>query len=539
MKLQVKNISKHFDGVRALQEVSFAVATGECVALIGPNGAGKSTAFACIAGQHKCDTGWIGWAGQRIDTLAPAQRLHRGVARTFQVAQTFEALSVRQNVQLLLQAPHRLSAWQPLDALHITATDALLARVGLGSQADADVQGLPYGAKKRLELALALAGLAALPGPGLLLLDEPAAGLAQVERAELMALVQSLAHPQPGTGVAALAVLYSEHNMDAVFGIADRVLVLVDGVLVAQGSAAEVAHNPVAQERYLGLAGAAALSSNPPTEGSHLSRREEDEHCHCERNEAIHDFGQHGLPRFARSDDIPVQGPCAVSGRIREACNDGLSPILAVQKLDVWYGGAQALFAVSLQVGRAEMVVLQGLNGAGKSTLLQALMGLGQRVQGQVAYDGVDISAWPTHRRARAGLGYVAENRRLFAELTVHENLTLAARGASDPRACGFDEARVLDLFPALKPMLQRRASQMSGGEQQMLALGRTLMTSPRLLLLDEPCEGIAPLLVERIVATLVELQADGMTILAAEQNRLLASHATRVITLVAGQIKS
>lgn len=509
MKLQIKSISKHFDGVRALQEVSFAVATGECVALIGPNGAGKSTAFACIAGQHQCDSGWIGWAGERIDTLAAPQRLQRGVARTFQVAQTFEALTVRQNVQLLLQAAHGLSAWQPLDALHRAAADALLARVGLMPQADADVQGLPYGAKKRLELALALAGLAARSGPGLLLLDEPAAGLAQTERQALMALVQSLAHPQPGTAVPALAVLYSEHNMDAVFGIADRVLVLVGGVLVAQGSAAEVAHNPVAQERYLGLAAAAALPA--------LGQRQSD-------------TGTAPLPAQA-------PGSQAMSGAGAAA----LHPLLSVAQLNVWYGGAQALFAVSLLIGRAEMVVLQGLNGAGKSTLLQALMGLGQRVQGQVCYDGVDISAWPTHRRALAGLGYVAEDRRLFAELTVHENLTLAARGpsASDPRGGGFDEAGVLDLFPALKPMLKRRAGQMSGGEQQMLALGRTLMTSPRLLLLDEPCEGIAPLLVERIVATLLELQARGMTILAAEQNQQLARHATRVITLAAGQIRA
>lgn len=208
------------------------------------------------------------------------------------------------------------------------------------------------------------------------------------------------------------------------------------------------------------------------------------------------------------------------------------SPILAVQNLNVWYGAAQALFDVSLQVAPGELVVLQGLNGAGKSTLLQAIMGLGPRVSGVISYENNSISDWEPHRRAQAGLGYVAEDRRLFTGLTVLENLRVAARGDVDA-----NEARVLALFPALKTMLRRVSSQMSGGEQQMLAIARTLMTSPRLLLLDEPCEGISPVLVESIVDALLLLRARGMPMLVAEQNNLLAERADRVITLVAGQL--
>ncbi len=208
------------------------------------------------------------------------------------------------------------------------------------------------------------------------------------------------------------------------------------------------------------------------------------------------------------------------------------SPILSVQNLKVWYGAAQALFDVSLTVGSGELVVLQGLNGAGKSTLLQAIMGLSPRVSGVISYENNSMSAWEPHRRAQAGLGYVAEDRRLFTGLTVHENLRVAARGDVDA-----NEARVLSLFPALKAMLRRVSSQMSGGEQQMLAIARTLMTSPRLLLLDEPCEGISPVLVESIVDALLLLRAQGMPMLVAEQNNLLAERADRVITLVAGQL--
>ena len=208
--------------------------------------------------------------------------------------------------------------------------------------------------------------------------------------------------------------------------------------------------------------------------------------------------------------------------------------MLTLDKLNVWYGAAQALFDVSLQVGAGELLVLQGLNGAGKSTLLQTIIGLGPRSTGVIRFDGQAITQWPAQRRAQAGLGYVAEGRRLFTGLSVQENLRVAARG--DVAA---SEAWVLDLFPALKTMLQRSAAQMSGGEQQMLAIARTLMTSPRLLLLDEPCEGIAPVLIERIVAALLALQAQGISILAAEQNSLLASPASRIVTLVAGQFRT
>lgn len=212
--------------------------------------------------------------------------------------------------------------------------------------------------------------------------------------------------------------------------------------------------------------------------------------------------------------------------------------MLEVEKLSAFYGQAQALFGVSLQVSAGEMVVLQGLNGAGKSTLLKALMGLQVRSQGQVrlqlpAGESVGIERWETHRRAQAGLGYVAEDRRLFTALTVRENLLIAA--GLDAKA---HEARVLDLFPVLKTLLNRPAAQMSGGQQQMLAIARTLMTGPRVLLLDEPCEGIAPVLVASIRDALLALRHEGMALLVVEQNQLLAACADRLLWLVGGKVR-
>ncbi|MES2980422.1 MAG: ABC transporter ATP-binding protein [Pseudomonadota bacterium] len=242
MSLEVRHLVKHFGGVKAVDGVSFRVEPGECVALIGPNGAGKSTCFSAIAGQYPVTSGEVLWEGEPIHGLEPAARLRRGVARTFQVAQVFEALTAAQNVELAVQAsrgPRAISMFRPLSSKD-DGSHSLLKGVGLEDLADAEALSLPYGAKKRLELAIALASQ-----PRLLLLDEPAAGLAEAERGELVQLFKRLASQ-------GMAVLYTEHNMDAVQGVADRVLVLIEGQLAAQGSFEEISKDPMVRQRYLG-----------------------------------------------------------------------------------------------------------------------------------------------------------------------------------------------------------------------------------------------------------------------------------------------
>ena len=205
--------------------------------------------------------------------------------------------------------------------------------------------------------------------------------------------------------------------------------------------------------------------------------------------------------------------------------------MLTLRGLDAFYGKAQALFGVSLDVAPGEVVSLIGRNGAGKSTLLKSAIGL-VAVRGEIGFDGSSIEALPPHERARLGLGYVPEDRRVFADLTVRENLRVGSQGRA------FDLEALLQLFPNLREMLDRRAAMMSGGEQQMLAVARTLAAAPRLVLLDEPSEGIAPIIVARLAEAVRAMKRQGVAVLLSEQNpRFVAAVADRALLLERGRV--
>ncbi|HEY8370341.1 MAG TPA: ABC transporter ATP-binding protein [Thermodesulfobacteriota bacterium] len=195
-----------------------------------------------------------------------------------------------------------------------------------------------------------------------------------------------------------------------------------------------------------------------------------------------------------------------------------MTKALVLEGVDAWYGAAQVLFGLSLRVAPGEVVALLGRNGAGKTTTLRAIMGLVPRRRGRIEYGGVDLTGLPTHRIARLGIGYVPEDRRILATLTVRENLEVG-RQPPRPGAPVWSVSRLFDLFPSLASMADRSAGGMSGGEQQMLAIARTLMGNPSLLLLDEPSEGLAPLVVEELARTLSKLAGEGLSVLLAEQN--------------------
>jgi branched-chain amino acid transport system ATP-binding protein len=200
-----------------------------------------------------------------------------------------------------------------------------------------------------------------------------------------------------------------------------------------------------------------------------------------------------------------------------------MKPFLEVSHLNAWHGAAQILFDVSLHVGRGEVVALLGRNGAGKSSTLKAIMGLMPRREGELHFDGQDLALMQAFEVARLGLGYVPEDRRIFTDLTVLENLTLAKQDARyDHRQRVLSDwtlEKLFDLFPNLADMQHRQASHMSGGEQQMLSVARTLMGNPLLVMLDEPSEGIAPAIVSRMSDMVVTLKRQGVSVLLSEQN--------------------
>jgi branched-chain amino acid transport system ATP-binding protein len=243
--LLARDLHKSFGGVAAVCGVSFSLEAGEMLALIGPNGAGKSTCFNMLTGQLRPDRGRILLDEHDITGLAPRHIAQRGVGRTFQITATFTSMTVLENVQTALLAHRReiWRMWRPARRRHVGEAAVLLDQVGLGAYAQRAAAVLAYGDLKRLELAMALAG-----APRLLLMDEPTAGMAPAERTALMRLVRRLA------GERNMAVLFTEHDMDIVFGVAERILVLHQGELIAAGDGETIRADARVREVYLGSA---------------------------------------------------------------------------------------------------------------------------------------------------------------------------------------------------------------------------------------------------------------------------------------------
>lgn len=218
---------------------------------------------------------------------------------------------------------------------------------------------------------------------------------------------------------------------------------------------------------------------------------------------------------------------------------NGTPALLAVSELNAWYGDAHILFDVSFSVAPGEVVALTGRNGVGKSTTLKSIMGLLARTRGGIEFAGQSIVNWPAYRIARAGLGYVPEERRIFTDLTVLENLETGRQPARGALAAWTPE-RLFELFPNLADMPHRRGQHMSGGEQQMLTIARTLMGNPRLVLLDEPSEGVAPIIVENMASVIADLKQQGLAVLLSEQNeRFVERVSDRALLLEQGHLRS
>jgi branched-chain amino acid transport system ATP-binding protein len=463
--LSLRGVSKRFGGVVAVADVTLDVRQGELLGVIGPNGAGKSTLLSLVSGAQRPTAGEIVFKEvHRIDRKRSHQIARLGVSRAHQVPRPFGRMTVRENVLVAAQSVGR----------HALGVDEVLELCALADKSERPAQTLTLLDLKRLEVARAL-GL----DPEMLLLDEVAAGLVGGEIDEITELIRGV-HGQGKT------VILVEHVQALVQALAERVVVLDWGRIIAEGTADEVAADPHVVQIYLGAGEAEKHGSGPPRSAP------------------------------TRSDVV-----------------------LRVENLDVDYGKLRALRGASLELRHGEIVAVLGANGAGKSSLARAIAGVVPAAGGRILLEGVDVTHLPAHRRARLGIALCHEGRRLFTELSVRENLELAsAYGAGARRPREELVERVFGLFPLLEDRADAPAGSLSGGQQQMVAIARALMSDPRVVIFDELSLGLAPAVVDELFGVLEQIRAWGTAIVLIEQNvyRSLAA-ADRVTVIERGRV--
>jgi ABC-type branched-subunit amino acid transport system ATPase component len=454
--LEVTGLGKRFGELQALDGIGLTVAPRGVHSIIGPNGAGKTTLFNCITGLVKPDEGAVGLAGRDITRLGVTDRVRLGLVRTFQVSRVFDSLSARENIRLALQKTGLkgglgLRLGRAARSRIDERCGELLDQVGLA----AVNQGLPSGAlshadRRAVEVAMALAC-----DPVVLCLDEPTAGIGIGEAERMAELIGRLGER--------LAVLLVEHRMSLVQGVSQQVSVLAQGKLLAQGPPAAIAGDPRVQDAYLG--------GGMPSRGA--------------------------VPRR----------PGSASPAVAPAADD-----LVLQDVHTYYGSSHALHGVSLTARQGQVTSILGRNGAGKTTTLATVMNLVQARSGSIRLGRRELAGSSTHAVANLGIAMVPEDRWVFGDLTVEENLRIAA-GSRGPLREAYAE------FPVLAERRRAKGSELSGGQQQMLALARTLVRDTSVVLLDEPTQGLSPAYVEVVIGYIRRLRDQNVTVVLVEQN--------------------
>ena len=474
--LKVDGVSKSFGGIRAVSNASLTIGAGEIHALIGPNGAGKTTLFNLVSGLYPTDKGTIKLGGREIQGVPSDRICHQGLARSFQITNLFRGLSIYENLRLSLQAQSdmRFNLWRDIDEYaDIHAETAELIKF-LGLEGIEAIEG---GELSYGGQRLVDLGIALGSRPQVLLLDEPLAGLAAAERERVSNLVKNVA--------ANIPVLIVEHDIDRVLGFSQVVTVMNQGEVLMTGTPEAVRADRRVQQIYTGT----------------------------------------GVPEIehARTDEA----------------KDNASCILRFEGVNTFYGKSHILHDASLDVREGEIVALLGRNGAGKSTLLKTLAGLVPLSSGTIEFAGTDIARLPAPDIARMGIGYVPQGRGLFAGMTVRENLSLGrlARKTDGSHGVVWSEEQILQYFPRLRERMDVAADYLSGGEQQMVAVARAMSGNVKLLLLDEPFEGLAPALILELFGVFDQLRRQTSIVIVEHNLDLVLALADRVFALERGAV--
>jgi branched-chain amino acid transport system ATP-binding protein/branched-chain amino acid transport system permease protein len=471
--LTVNTIVKSFGGIKAVQGVSFAVKDRSLHALIGPNGAGKTTAFNLISGMYAPDSGSVMLDGRPVGGLSPGAITQAGIGRSFQITNLFPALTVAENVRLAVQSR------DPKRFDFWTAAESL-SGVNIESTEIIRTMGLA-GIEHAEAGSLSYGGqrlldmtLALATKPRVLLLDEPLAGLAAAERERVGRLIKQISGDIP--------ILLVEHDIDRVFEFADAVTVMNEGKVLVDGTVEDARSSPKVQEVYIGS-------------GAH-----------------------------------------ALAGKVRLTAAQP-QPLLVLNGINTLYGKSHILYDVAFDVREKEIVALLGRNGAGKSTVLKTIVGIAPPARGTITLAAEQLAGRPSAEITRRGISYVPQGRGLFAGMSVAENMELGHLRRRNNAGVYWDEDKIFTFFPRIKERWRSPADYLSGGEQQMVAVARALSGDTRVLLLDEPFEGLAPTVVEELFEAFDRLRHEVSILIVDHHLDLALALSDRTVALERGQV--